>query len=411
MKRMHLKTSLVLMMTAAAFLLGSCEKDQVNINEGPSFTPTAKQKAVVQASNYFGFNMLRKSIEHGGDSNICISPMSISTALGMTWCGADGSTATQMENTLGFQGMSQNDIKEAYKGLIKYLLEADPAVKLEIANSIWHRDDFFVEPNFIQDNQYYFSSAIYPVDFTAPQTVHQINQWVSDATHGKIDEIIDVIPPDIVMYLINALYFKADWTTSFDASKTHTAIFQSPQGNINVDMMEKQDKIMVLQNQHCNAVKLPYGDGRFSFVAMLPADGKNMDELVSNLDQQNWSDWMQNFNEHEDFLLYLPKFKLEFEKNLNNMLVDLGMEDAFSPTLADFSNINPNAQLFISEVKHKTYIDVNEKGTEAAAVTSVAVGFGSVDMMIFNREFLFFIIEENTGFVMFSGRINQPEYN
>lgn len=411
MKTSHIIKSAAFLLAALLLTLSSCQKDQVAGPEPDTFIPTTKQRAVVQASNEFGFNLLRKTIESTGDSNFCISPMSISTALGMTWCGAAGNTADQMEDILGYGGMSSDDIKKAYQGLLNYLLSAEPKARLEYANSIWYEQNFYVEPSFIQDNQQYFSAGIYPADFTAPQTVGLINQWVSNATHGKITEIIQSIPPQTVMYLINALYFKGEWTTSFDASKTHQAIFQSPSGNISVEMMEKQDKINVLRNEHFEAVKLPYGSGRFSFIAMMPKNGKSIPELADELENYNWNEWIQDFSPQDDFLLYFPRFKLAFEKNLNDMLIEMGMEDAFSPGLADFSGINATTQLFINGVKHKTYIDVNEEGTEAAAVTSISLGFGMPDMLAFNREFLYFIVEEETGFILFSGRVSEPEYS
>jgi serpin B len=287
---------------------------------------------------------------------------------------------------------------------------ADPVVTMEIANSIWHHQNFSIIPAFLQENQQNFNAGVFPADFQNPATVDLINDWVSTATHGKITSIVNQIPPEVVMYLINALYFQGDWTYAFDPVKTETAVFSAPSMDIGVEMMYQRSRMDVLENSLVRAVRLPYGQGRYGFIALLPAEGKSMNEVLLGLNQADWSEWMNQFVALDDFQLYLPKFRLSWEKKLNELLATLGMGIAFDPSLADFGGINPNIPLYISEVKHKTYMDVNEEGTEAAAVTSVGIGYGSVSMLRFDEPFLFFIVEKYTGLVVFSGLISHPEY-
>lgn len=390
-------------------LMQSCA-DETEIVDPRPVSLNSKQQQVVAAGNDFGFNALRTLVAESPDSNLLISPFSISAALAMTLNGAEGATEDAMRNVLGFQGLSPDEVNATFRKLLDYLPVADPVVTMEIANSIWHHQNFSITPAFLQENQQNFNAGVFPADFQNPATVDLINDWVSTATHGKITSIVDQIPPEVVMYLINALYFQGDWTYAFDPVKTETAVFSAPSMDIGVEMMYQRSRMDVLENSLVRAVRLPYGQGRYGFIALLPAEGKSMNEVLLGLNQTDWSEWMNQFVALDDFQLYLPKFRLSWEKKLNELLAALGMGIAFDPSLADFGGINPNIPLYISEVKHKTYMDVNEEGTEAAAVTSVGIGYGSVSMLRFDEPFLFFIVEKYTGLVVFSGLISHPEY-
>lgn len=408
-----MKTKLfIIALSLGLFSLTGCKKDHIEPETTPPIVLNAKQAAVVKASNQFGFQMLNELNTHTGDSNLCLSPLSISAALGMTWNGAAGNTALEMQNTLGFAQLTSQEINESYQVLLQYLLSSDPKSVLEIANSIWHRQDFYVVPDFIQRNQQYFGADVMPADFNDPATVDQINNWVSTHTHGKIQQIIDIIDPMTVMYLINATYFKGEWTYRFDEKNTFTGDFTLPNGSsIQVDMMKQKADMETLSTQLVRGVRMPYGNGRFQMVAVMPVQGKTLQDVVDQLDDKRWDGWMSSFEKTEGLDLYFPKFKFEYEESLLEMLHTLGIQDALVPGIANFSGINPSMDLYISDVKHKTFIDVNEKGTEAAAVTAVEIGYTSVGPMIsFNQPFLFFITEKHTGFVIFSGKVVHPTY-
>ena len=408
-----MKTKLFLLaLSLGLFSLTGCKKDHIEPETTPPIVLTAKQAAVVKASNHFGFQMLKELNAHTGDSNLCLSPLSISAALGMTWNGAAGNTALEMQNTLGFSQLTPQEINEAYQVLLQYLLSSDPKSVLEIANSIWHRQDFYVVPDFIQRNQQYFGADVMPADFNDPATVTQINNWVSNHTHGKIQEIIQFIDPMTVMYLINATYFKGEWTYRFDEKNTFTGDFTLPNGgSVQVDMMKQKADMETLSSPLVNGVRMPYGNGRYQMIALMPAQGKTLQNVIDQLDDKMWEGWMSSFEKTEGLDLYFPKFKFEYEESLLEMLHTLGIQDALTPGIADFSGINPSMDLYISDVKHKTFIDVNEKGTEAAAVTAVEIGYTSVGPMLnFNQPFLFFIAEKHSGFVIFSGKVVHPDY-
>lgn len=409
-----MRTIALLLTTCLLFLNTSCKKDTLEPEtEAPPIVLTEKQQSVVDASNYFGFNMLREMNTEVGDSNFCISPLSISAALGMTWTGAKGNTADEMAEMLGFADMNTQEIKEVYKVLLNYLISSDPKAVLEIANSIWYRQGFSVIPSFLQDNQNYFNAEVNAADFSLPATVDLINNWVSDNTHGKIKSIVSQIDPATVMFLINATYFKGDWTYRFEEENTHTSDFNLASGSsVQVDMMKQEADLETLSNNLVQGVRLPYGNGRFYMLALLPANGNSIKDVLDQLDESTWQEWMGEFTQTNSLDLYLPKFKFKFKKPLRDMLLTLGMEDAFSPGIADFTGINAQGDLYVSEVQHKTFIDVNEKGTEAAAVTSVVINVTSVGPYLsFNQPFLFFIVEKHTGFVIFSGKVAEPEYS
>ncbi|HRY98312.1 MAG TPA: serpin family protein [Bacteroidales bacterium] len=393
-------------------LAPGCSRDDDAPETVPPIVLTEKQQAVVNAGNAFGFNMLRSVDQAFPGENYMISPLSISAALGMTWNGALGQTAQQMQDVLGFQGLSAQEVNESYQKLLGYLLSSDPKVSLEIANSIWYRDGFQVLPSFIAVNQTYFNAEVIAANFGDPATVGQINAWVSGKTHGKITSIVDNIPELTMMYLINATYFKGDWTYRFREADTYTADFHLADGTVKgADMMNMKCDLEVLNSALVDGIRLPYGDGRYAMIALLPAQGVELNDVVTALEPSLWDQWLGGFAPVNAMEVHLPKFKFEKEMKLNDHLIGLGMPLAFVPGAADFGGINPQEELYIDEVKHKVYIDVNEKGTEAAAVTSVSIGVTSAGpYLMFNRPFLFFIVEKHTGYVLFAGKVAEPNY-
>ncbi|MFA7194918.1 MAG: serpin family protein, partial [Candidatus Neomarinimicrobiota bacterium] len=370
---------------------------------------TTLEKSVSARGNTFALEIFPALNALQEDENVLISPFSISTALSMTYNGARGETQTAMAEALGFSDMSVEDVNLAYKNLTNYLRGADNKVTLDIANSIWADAGFSVDSAFLAVNRSYYDAVTNTLDFGNPASVATINQWVSDNTNQKIESIIDAIPPEAVMYLVNALYFKAAWTWEFDPDQTVETSFNCYDGGTEtVDMMRQAAEFYYYQNDDLQMVDLPYGDEKFSMTLILPAYETDINDFIAGITQSEWDSWMDSLSGEKTLVeVRLPRFSFEYKATLNDVLTALGMGPVFAMN-ADFTGINPLGGLYISRVLHKTFIEVNEEGTEAAAATAVEVGVVSVpDYPVFvaNRPFLFAIREQESGSIFFMGKM------
>jgi len=344
--------------------------------------------------------------------NIFISPTSISLALAMTYNGAAGDTKSAMETALKTQGFTAGEINGSYKSLVDALLSVDPKVLLEIANSIWYRQDFSVLPGFIDTNQTYYSAEVSPLDFDLPGAPGVINNWVNDQTHGKIREIVRDIPPEAMMYLINAIYFKGIWKYEFKEENTVDDNFYLEDGTtVTIPMMKQTTDLRYASQDWFSMAELPYGQGNFSMLILLPGHGHTTGEITAALTPENWDEWMGSLADVK-MELHLPRFRFAYENTLNDELESMGMGIAFTDQ-ADFSGINGMGGLLISKVLHKSFVEVNEEGTEAAAVTSVQIDVTSIpgtDPATFyvDRPFIFAIRELSTGTILFIGLVQNP---
>ena len=413
-----LKKSFLTVLILGVLILLQCSKDNpfdTDKNLDPSTkelprTLSQAEEKLIASDNKFGLKLFKEISNQENNKNLFISPLSVSMALGMTYNGSNGTTEEAMRNTLEYGDMTKEDINESYKSLIELLLGLDPLVQMEIANSIWYRQGFTVENEFIDLNTTYFDAEVTELDFSDPNAPDVINNWIKNKTHEKIEGIIDYIPFYAVMYLIDAIYFNGTWKYEFDPENTKDDNFTLTTGSkTSCRMMNLTGSLHYKETNLFQAVELPYGDGYYSMTVFLPKQGVGIDEMISGVTQE---DWVEGFSE-ANVDLYLPKFKLEYEIELTDVLTALGMEIAFSET-ADFTGINDIGGLLISKVKHKTFVDVNEEGTEAAAVTAVEVSFtsigdGSITMNV-NRPFLFTIRETNSGTILFMGKIVEPVY-
>ena len=395
-------------------LLAACEGSPTDLEpiEQLPRALTAAELQTISASNRFAFDLFREVVAAQPDSNVFISPLSASMALGMTMNGARGETLDSMRSTLGFDGLSQHDINAAYRGLIDLLRGLDPRVEMLVGNSIWYRDTFPFHQAFFDTTRSYFDAEVAGLDFNSPSAVTTINRWVDRSTRGRIPDIVDQIDPEVVMYLINAIYFKGDWALQFDARDTRDAPFYAADGVRPVGttkMMHRPGPILHARGANYEAADLPYGGGAFSMTILLPDRDVTTAEVISGMNPQSWADLAQGFSE-QPFDLYLPKFRLEYKKLLNSELKALGMKPAFEPFVADFTGMSPlGRKLYISKVLQKTFVDVNEEGTEAAAATSVEIRFtSSPPSFTVDRPFIFAIREKLTGTLLFIGRIEQP---
>ncbi|QXD14207.1 serpin family protein [Rhodocaloribacter litoris] len=369
---------------------------------------TSTEQAVIEADNGFGLRLFRTLHEAEPGQNLFISPLSVSMALGMTLNGAAGETRAAMEATLGKTGLSEEAINAAYRDLIDLLTRLDPEVRLDIANSIWYRQGFNVLPGFLDLNRTYFDAEVRGLDFRDPATVRVINNWVKEKTQGKIDRIIEQVAPDHMMYLINAIYFKGAWQYAFDRNATRDAPFHNLDGtSTTVPMMTLEGTLPVYGAEGFSAVDLPYGDSLFSMTIVLPAVGaeRDVNALAASLDGATWEAWIRQLAPQKVKLL-LPRFKLTYDASLKQALAKMGMEVAFTDD-ADFSRMTPE-RVRISDVLHKTFVEVNEEGTEAAAVTGVIIEVTSMPrttVIEVNRPFLFFIRERHSGTILFMGKV------
>ena len=370
---------------------------------------------VVTANTEFGFDLFNDIRKTEQDKNIFISPLSISIALAMTLNGASGETEQAMTNTLQLQGLDSESINTGYAGLRHALHTSDPKVTLTIANSLWARQAVPFKQDFLQRNTEFFGAQVSTLNFMDPNTLTTINQWVNTNTNGKIEKILDEINPDMVLFLINAIYFKGTWQTEFDPSRTRDGTFYLATGaEKQVPMMTRNGDYAFYENYEAKfqAISLPYGDGRMSMYIFLPYRDSDLNTFLDGLNTENWENWMSQFREQEVFLS-MPKFKLEYEKTLNNPLHSLGMGIAFAPGGADFSRMADlealGQNLYIGEVLHKAVVEVNEEGTEAAAVTSVGIRATSLPpQFIADRPFFFAIRDNETKTVLFMGTVVDP---
>lgn len=371
---------------------------------------------LVKANNILGFNIFHKLQTTDDADNIFISPSSILTALAMTYNGAEGETRSAMEAALQLEGMSRTDVNEAFADLLTILQNPDPDVELAVANSLWSREGIEFNKDFIERSREYFKAEIESLDFDHPGSADIINSWVKEQTRNTIEKIVEPpINPDTILFLINAIYFKGEWSEQFDPEQTREIPFTLPDGSITEHpvMMQKND-YRYLESDLFQAVSLPYGQNeRISMYIFLPAEDVGLDGLYKELDAETWTVWTGSFTSREGEV-GLPRFKFEYETSLNETLKVLGMENAFDENIADFSGMHPiPPRLYISEVKHKSFIDVNEEGTEAAAVTSVEVEVTSAPetepfRIIVDRPFFFAIADSMTGSILFMGSVTDP---
>lgn len=373
----------------------------------PSFKKTATSSKIVSANNDFAFSFFQEIASEQKD-NFMVSPVSLSLAMGMLYNGTDGVTRNIMSEGLGYTNINTENLSEINKNIIDNLTNE----QLQIANSNWIKEGFQVKQNFIDLNKKYYYAEVKTEDFSNSSTVDKINNWASNNTNEKIKEIITEIPGNAILYLINAIYFNANWQFEFKAEDTNQELFFPKTGNSKlVDMMHmKTDELFFLKNELFSSVILPYKDDKYSMTILLPNGDNDTNSIVANLSANTWQNWQENYVKTE-VNLSLPKFKFEYKNTLNDELTNLGFGNLFgTPNLSGIADSN----LSVSKVLQKTFIDVNEKGTEAAAVTVIEIEKTSLPQIAevnCKKPFLFLITEKNTGSICFIGKVGKPEYS
>lgn len=420
-----------LLLILSMFFLASCgegdgkENDnEVNDSDSASELEVKYQKAdehaadvskdIVEANSGFAADIFSALSEEG--KNIMISPLSVSIALGMATNGASGENLDEMKEVMGFDEMTMEDVNAQFFSLINSLVEADKDMVLSIANSVWMDSDFEprVKEAFLSALEDSYAAEPFTLDFADASAPDTINQWVSDNTNGKIEKIVEQIGADTIMYLINAIYFKASWTITFDEEKTYESSFTKSDGStVKVDFMtypEDQEFEFYssgYEDDDYSIVRLPYGREKFAFYGIVPNGSGTVDNLIADMKENGIDSYFENLQKGETPVI-LPKFKFEWEKSLVDIFKSLGMEKAFVE--GGFLNIAENGEgIYISDIKHKTFIEVNEAGTEAAAVTSVEFGETSMpDGFYGTKPFVYIIRDDRSGTILFMGKVEDP---
>ncbi len=399
--------------TAAIFLIACSKLD----NGEPDLTPinisiTTVTSQAIESSNDFGIGLFTRVAETESD-NLMISPLSASTALTMLLNGCGGDTYTQLQETLDYPaGLTIGDINEAYQSLIGQLLKADPKVKLALANAIFYRNGFAVKQPFLSTMSEDYEATVEALNFATPAALNTINKWASDNTSGKVPKVLDEIDPSAVMFIMNALYFKGNWSFRFDKAGTMDRPFYPDGGSaVNVSIMKSEVGAKIISGDDYSALEMPYGRSNFTMVVIVPA--ATLAKFNSTFTPQKWNSITGAFDNTDGFekvSVYMPKFKFSYEKYLNDQLNGMGMVDAFIPGRANLSGIT-DADVYVDFVKQDTFIEVDEEGTEAAAVTTIGIreyaNPGPREFLA-DKPFIFAIRERTTNTLLFIGQVMNP---
>lgn len=407
-----MRAAFLLLLVFAALAAAGCDTAGDAPREPTEIRLSDADRAVIQQSNAFGVGLFARVAADEPD-NLMLSPLSASVALTMLLNGTDGTTYDQIHTMLGYApGQSLAAVNASYQSLVSQLLTADDAVELAIANAVFYDSTYQADfvPSFFDTMADAFSARVEALDFTAPSAVGAVNGWASEHTNGRIPRVLDQIDSGLVLFLMNAVYFKGDWTTQFSPARTAPGAFRTAAGTtVQVPMMHGSIPSLMVAGDGYQALEMPYGRGNFSMVVVLPDTtlpvfaerlaGGLWDEITAGLDSRE-SAWTA-------LDVTLPKFTFSFERWLNDDLRALGMTDAFEPDLANLSRMGSG--LFVNFVKQNTFVDVNEEGTEAAAVTTVGVGIVSAPpSFVANRPFVFAVRERTTHTLLFLGQVAQP---
>jgi serpin B len=410
-----MKKSLLLFFISLLFAGCTSQNDPIIQvpEDAKAITLSKEQLKRVGQDNEFAFDLLKKTIASTDQTNVFISPLSVSIALGMAWNGANGQTKTEMETALKMSGLSVAEINDYYRIMQTTLPTVDPTTKLNIANSLWYRTGFSIKSDYLKVNTDYFNTEVRELDFSKAWAVDTINNWCSRKTNKMIPTVLSEIPDDIMLYLVNAVYFKGIWRKKFDKINTSVANFTNELNNgVKVNMMYQKDTFAYRADAYAQYLDMPYGNNAFSMTVVLPNDGKTTTDLLNYLTIDKWNSLIE-LMPTKKVEVYFPRFNNKNKLGLVAPLQNMGMNLAFTDN-ADFSKMS-EVKLLLSSVLHVTNIEVTEEGTEAAAVTIIGVGVTSIPVEeptpVFkvNKPFLFVIREKSTGVILFIGKMGTIE--
>lgn len=372
-----------------------------------------------EPQNELGFKLLPKINSSDTDAkNMFISPTSLFMALSMAYNGADGETKKEMAGTLNLEDMDLDELNRANAALMTWLHDK-LSVDLTIANSLWLNDRFSLEEPFQKQMTDYFNAKIEEIDIDDSVSVDHMNHWVKAATNSKIDDMVEVpLHSDLVAFLINVIYFNGNWHHEFNSDLTEPRDFHTVEGTKELPFMHLEADLNYMENDLFQVVELPYQNQEMSMHVVLPKEGSSLETFYEAMSRDQWQKWMNELTEREGHVM-LPKFELEYEVTLNDALKALGMGKAFSSKVANFSNMaKGDDPVFIYEIKQKSYLNISEEGTEAAAATSIEMrteSYSPTDpppfQMIVDRPFFFTITDNETNAILFMGTIFDPSSN
>lgn len=407
-----MKALFLLLAATIVISITACNKDDGGTMPQPTqLQLTDKAGQVILRSNAFGTELFRQTAIAEPEKNLMLSPLSASVALTMLLNGSNGDTYDQLREMLDYQGLTTEEINAAYQSLTEQLLTVDPDVEIALANAVWYRQGFQVKPPFLATMQDQFDARTEALDFSKPSALDVINGWAADNTNGKIPKVLNEIDPAAVMFLMNALYFKGTWTWQFDKSHTAFAPFKTDNGQTtDTEMMNGDIPSRTHSGNGYNAIELYYGKLNFSMIIIVPAG--TVADLLEGFDEQFWSSLTNALDilpgDPTEIPVSMPKFTFEYEKELNDQLKAMGMTDAFDPSKADLSGIS-DADIYVDFVKQNTFVNVDEEGTEAAAVTTVGIYETSIpEPFTVDKSFLFAIRERTTNTLLFIGKVMKP---
>ena len=375
---------------------------------------------VSSATDDFGFRLLN-ALAKDPARNTIISPLGVATAFAMAYNGAAGATKTEMAKTLALGSLGDDDINRANHYLMHTLADADPAVQTEIANALWVQKDFPINPDFRTLCESFYDASAASLDFIGDPNgaATAINAWVDKNTHHRIPVLVAEVHRDTRLMLTDAVYFKGTWTSKFKIAQTRPRPFHLISGDSRqTAMMDQSGDYSYLENQDFQAIRLPYGNKRYAMYVFLPRKAAGLPDFLRSLDEAHWTQWTGQFRQRNGEIV-LPKFETTYSKKLNDTLKEMGMRLAFDDRRADFSRISlnptPAAALYISDVEHKTWVKVDEEGTEAAAATSIVMSRATAVsaslpafVMIVDHPFFFAITEQQSGALLFAGVVMDP---
>ena len=402
-------------------------KSVVNmLSEPQPIELTEAQRVFANDNNRFTLNFLKtvNDADKSGKSFI-YSPLSITYVLGMVNDAATGQTEKELEQTLGFHEGGIQAVNDYCKKLIDGLPKVDEKVQLNIANAIFLNKNYKLKEQFQKDMQQYYDAKAEALDFSSSKTLSHINGWCNEKTKGMIPTILDEVNPDMVSYLLNAIYFKADWASKFYEKNTRTETFTTTSGTVQLPMMQQYVLISYMKNDTYSAVNIPYGSGLWNMTVLLPEEGKTTDDVIkevvlnnpSKLNDSGWCDLSGNTFSAYEVDLKLPRFETESDTDdfggdgLIDLLKPMGIRLAFDYHLAEIPNM-ANKDVYIAMMRQKAAIKVNEEGSEAAAVTvagmmeNCSAGPESYPKATFhaNRPFIYVIREQSSGVILFVGK-------
>ncbi|GAB6012755.1 serpin family protein [Viscerimonas tarda] len=405
----------LLAVIGCCIFFASCESNEPNqpqkLQEPIKIRLTTNESDMTEMNSNFALKFFSAVYENESNENIVISPFSMSMALAMVRNGAESETKQAIQEAMGMGDFPETEINDYFKKLRENFIKTDPSLSLAIANSIWYdKNRFQIKNDFVELNRTYYNAPVTGLDYSSPDALKTVNKWCSDNTNGLIDKILDRLYD---VNILNALYFKGDWTYKFDKQRTRKQAFSKEDGtSVNADMMSASVRLDYYEDEYLSSTALPYGNEAYRMLFLLPKAGVSFNDMLNRLQAPDyWATCISYRNPCEVDVL-IPKFKLSYEnKELTKVLSQMGMEIACNKGRAYFPHIAENVNFYIANVTQKTYIEVDEEGTEAAAVTSIGMavtGIRETPSFVADHPFLFAIQENSTGSILFVGKIGNP---